>query len=69
MDTVPVGGAVTAAEAVLPGPVQEALGELVGSPPRDGLLVLSVVARVTGLTEPMIVADLTAVRAAHHGVC
>jgi hypothetical protein len=33
MDTVPVGEAVTAAEAVLPDRVEEALGELVGSRP------------------------------------
>jgi hypothetical protein len=36
MDTVPVGEAVTAAEAVLPARVQEALGELVGSRPGRG---------------------------------
>ena len=41
MDTVPVGGAVTAAEAVLPARVAEALGELVGAA-REGLLALSV---------------------------
>src|SRR5213083_592956 len=41
MDTVPCGGAVTAAEAVLPLRVQEALGELVGAA-KEGLLALSV---------------------------
>jgi putative transposase len=41
MQTVPVGQAVTAAEAVLPARVQEALGELVGAA-REGLLALSV---------------------------
>jgi putative transposase len=41
MGTVPVGQAATAAEAVLPARVQEALGELVGAA-REGLLALSV---------------------------
>src|SRR5881628_2210420 len=41
MDTVPCGGAVTAAEAVLPARVQEALGQLVGVA-KEGLLALSV---------------------------
>jgi putative transposase len=41
MDTVPCGGAVTAAEAVLPARLREALGELVGAA-REGLLALSV---------------------------
>jgi putative transposase len=41
MQTVPCGGAVTAAEAVLPARVAEALGELVGAA-REGLLALSV---------------------------
>ena len=39
--TVSVAQAVTASEAVLPAPVQEALGELVGAA-REGLLALSV---------------------------
>jgi outer membrane lipoprotein SlyB len=41
MQTVPVGEAVTAADAVLPARVQGALGELVGAA-REGLLALSV---------------------------
>jgi putative transposase len=41
METVPVGEAVTAVEAVLPERVAEVLGELVGAA-REGLLALSV---------------------------
>src|SRR3989442_12507906 len=41
METVPCGGAVAAAEVVLPARVQEGLGELVGAA-REGLLALSV---------------------------
>jgi hypothetical protein len=44
-ETVSVAPAVTAQEAVLPGRVQEALGELVGAA-KEGLLALSV---ATGL--------------------